>query len=194
MALSRLVGAAEPVMRVRVTVTFLRLDAATAEPAPKFPPNVAVRVRPDCTVAEYRALYNGVGGDYCWWLRRVMPDQELEALLRAPAVLIHTLHRNGRVAGFHELDRSPWPTMNINYFGLLPNAVGKGLGYPFLRHAVDTAFGFGAKTVTVNTCTADHPRALPIYLRAGFKPVRAVEEVWQVPRRLGLAVPPSLLA
>ena len=192
MALSRLVGAAEPVVRVGVTVTFLRLDSSPADPAPQFPAGAVVRVRPDCTVAEYRALYNGVGAEYCWWLRRAMPDRELEALLRAPAVLIHTLHAGGRIAGFHELDRSPWPTMNINYFGLLPHAVGRGLGYPFLRHAVDAAFGFGAKAVTVNTCTADHPRALPTYLRAGFKPVRTVEEVWRIPERLGLHVPPNL--
>jgi GNAT superfamily N-acetyltransferase len=183
----------EPVVRVGVTVTFLRLDAPPADPAPKFPAGVTVRVRPDCTVAEYRALYDGVGADYCWWLRRVMPDRQLEAMLRAPAVLIHTLHIADRVSGFHELDRSPWPTMNINYFGLLPHAVGQGLGYGFLRHAVDTAFGFGAKAVTVNTCTADHPRALPTYLRAGFKPVRAVDEVWQVPQRLGLRIPAGLL-
>ena len=27
--------------------------------------------------------------------------------------------------------------MNLSYFGLMPNAVGKGLGAAFLRHAVD---------------------------------------------------------
>ncbi len=108
-----------------------------------------------------------------------MSDRELSAMLRAPAMLIHVLQpcRDGR--GFHELDRSGWPVMNLNYFGLLPHAVGRGLGDPFLRHAVDAAFGLGAKALTVNTCTADHPRALPTYLRAGFQPLRSV------PRRSG---------
>ena len=48
--------------------------------------------------------------------------------------------------------------------------------------------------VTVNTCTADHPRALPGYVRAGFRPVRHVREVWDVPVRLGLKIPDNLLA
>ncbi len=50
----------------------------------------------------------------------------------------------------------------------------------------------GARAVTVNTCTADHPRALPGYLKAGFTPVRTVREVWDIPNRLGITVPPHL--
>jgi hypothetical protein len=46
--------------------------------------------------------------------------------------------------------------------------------------------------MTVNTCTADHPRALPNYLAAGFARLRTVREVWQVPHRLGLNIPPRL--
>ena len=169
-----------------VRVTFLRMDALPAGPAPPWPEPVEVAYRPDCTVAEYRALYDGVGAAYCWWLRRVMPDRELEMLLRAPAVRITELRVGGRVAGFHELDRTGWPAMNLSYFGLMAHALGRGLGRAFLRHAIDSAFGLGAKALTVNTCTADHPRALPNYLAAGFKPVRSVDEVWDVPTRLGL--------
>ena len=39
-----------------------------------------------------------------------------------------------------------------------------------------------------------HPRALPGYLRAGFLPLRRVDETWDVPTRLRLAVPRHLLA
>jgi hypothetical protein len=46
--------------------------------------------------------------------------------------------------------------------------------------------------MTVNTCTADHKRALPTYLRAGFRQVRQVREIWNVPVRLGLKIPDSL--
>ncbi len=74
----------------------------------------------------------------------------------------------------------------------MPHAVGRGFGYAFLRHAVDSAWGMGPRCVTVNTCTADHPRALPTYLRAGFRPVRHVREEWNVPVRLGLEIPQSL--
>jgi hypothetical protein len=46
--------------------------------------------------------------------------------------------------------------------------------------------------MTGNTCTADHPRAVPGYLAAGFVPVRRVREVWDVPTRLGLDIPEHL--
>jgi hypothetical protein len=66
------------------------------------------------------------------------------------------------------------------------------MGRALLRHAVETAWAGGTRAVTVNTCTADHPRALPNYLAAGFRPVRAVREIWQVPARLGLPIPERL--
>jgi GNAT superfamily N-acetyltransferase len=84
------------------------------------------------------------------------------------------------------------PVVNLSYFGLMPDATGKGLGVAFLDAAVAAAWGEGAKAVTVNTCTADHPRALPNYLRAGFQKVRVIEEVWDVPTRLGLSIPQHL--
>jgi hypothetical protein len=46
--------------------------------------------------------------------------------------------------------------------------------------------------MTVNTCTADHPRAMGTYLRAGFRPVREVREQWNIPVRLGLVIPDRL--
>jgi hypothetical protein len=51
-----------------------------------------------------------------------------------------------------------------------------------------------ARRMTVNTCTADHPRALPNYLAAGFVEIRRVREVWDIPRRLGLRIPDHLRA
>jgi hypothetical protein len=50
----------------------------------------------------------------------------------------------------------------------------------------------GLRGMTLNTCTADHPRALPNYLAAGFREVRRVQETWDIPRRLGLQVPEHL--
>ena len=50
-------------------------------------------VRVEATsVPFYRYLYNTVGADYVWWLRRTTPDDELAALLRDPAVSIHVLY------------------------------------------------------------------------------------------------------
>jgi hypothetical protein len=74
----------------------------------------------------------------------------------------------------------------------MPHAVGIGVGYAFLRQAVDMVWRSGARGMTVNTCTADNPRALPTYLRSGFRTVRQVRELWNVPLRLGMPIPDRL--
>jgi GNAT superfamily N-acetyltransferase len=184
----------EPVARVTVMVTFLRMDRPPVGAAPALPTGHEVVTVAMPTVAFYRYLYNTVGAEYVWWLRRTMPDDELAALLRDPPVSIHVLYSGGEPAGFYELDGRGWPDVNLSYFGLMPHAVGTGVGFPFLRHAVDAAWSLCPRGMTVNTCTADHPRALPTYLRAGFRTVRQVREVWNVPLRLGMRIPQRLLS
>lgn len=183
----------EPVARVTVTVTFLRMDRPPAVPSLGLPPDFQVVRATAPTVGFYRYLYNTVGADYVWWLRRTVADEEIAALLSDPAVSIHVLYSSGEPAGFYELDGRGWPDINLSYFGLMPHAIGAGVGYPFLRNAVDTAWRENPRGMTVNTCTADHPRALPTYLRAGFRTLRQVREVWNVPLRLGMRIPERLL-
>jgi GNAT superfamily N-acetyltransferase len=185
----------EPVTRVAVDVTFLRMEAPPSGLAPKFPEGYAmVRVaRP--SVPFYRYLYDTVGRDWVWWLRRTVPDEEIAAMLARPDVSIHVLYGGGEPAGFYELERRGGEAgINLSYFGLMPHAIGRGLGVALLRHAVDTAWAEKPQAVTVNTCTADHPRALPNYVAAGFKVLRTLRETWPVPNRLGLRVPERLRA
>jgi GNAT superfamily N-acetyltransferase len=182
----------EPSVRLDVVVTFLRMEQPPQAVAPALPDDAEVIHDGGCSVEQYRYLYNTVGGPHVWWLRRIVPDHQLAAMLRDPRTSIHVLHVAGQRAGFYELDRTPWPAVNLSYFGLLPHTVGRGMGFAFLRHAVDSAWAMGPRVVTVNTCTADHPRALPTYLRAGFRPVRQVREEWNVPVRLGLTIPEAL--
>jgi len=184
----------EPVARVGVTVTFLRMDRPPADAAPGLPPGQQVVRAGTPSVGFYRYLYDTVGADYVWWLRRTMSDAELTTLLRDPLVSIHVLYSGGEPAGFFELDARGWTDVNLSYFGLMPHAIGSGVGYAFLRQAVDMVWRSGARGMTVNTCTADHPRALPTYLRAGFRSLRQVRELWNVPLRLGMKIPEQLRA
>ncbi len=182
----------QPTNRVAVTVTFLRMDQRPDDPPRRLPASCGLVTLAACTVPFYRYLYDTTGGPYLWWLRRSLSDAALEAILRDPAVSIAVLYRGGEPAGFFELDRRQGTIVNLSYFGLMPAATGLRLGTAFLRAAVDAAFSEGVQGVTVNTCTADHPRALPGYLHAGFRPVRTVREVWDVPARLGLSIPERL--
>ena len=181
-----------PVTKVGVTVTFLRMDRPPTSLAPGLAAGFQIVKAETPSVAFYRYLYNTVGADYLWWLRRTTPDEELAALLRDNAVAIYTLFSRGEPAGFFELDARTWPDVNLAYFGLMPSAIGFGTGYAFLRAAVDEVWRHNAKGMTVNTCTADHPRALPNYLRVGFRVMRQVLETWAVPNHLGMRIPGRL--
>jgi GNAT superfamily N-acetyltransferase len=168
------------------------MDQAPKQAAPGLAPGYQIVRVQNPSVPFYRFLYNTVGADYLWWLRRTTSDADLAGLLRNPAISIYTLYAAGEPAGFFELDSRAWPEINLSYFGLMPHTVGTGIGFAFLRSAVDEVWRRGAKGMTVNTCTADHPRALPTYLRAGFHIVRQVREVWNIPTNLGLRISASL--
>ena len=183
---------AEPVARLKVQVTFLRMDAPPTSPAPALPGDARVESVRHCSVPFYRYLYNMEGEPWLWWMRRIATDAELAGLLAHPSVSLHVLMRDGEPAGFYELDHRAGQAVNLSYFGLVPWAIGTGLGAAFLRHAVDDAWRIGLPAVTVNTCNADHPRALPGYLAAGFRKLRAIEEVWPVPLSLGMRIPAHL--
>jgi GNAT superfamily N-acetyltransferase len=183
----------EPVTRIAVDVTFLRMDAPPAEPGSELPSGFDLVRVARCSVPFYRYLYDTVGRDWVWWLRRTVPDEEIAALLARPEVTIHVLYGGGEPAGFFELERRGGEGgTNLSYFGLLPHALGRGLGQALLRKAIDTAWAEGPQMLTVNTCTADHPRALPNYVSAGFRVLRTMREIWPVPQRLGLRIPDRL--
>jgi GNAT superfamily N-acetyltransferase len=178
--------------RIAVTVTFLKQEAPPILAPPRAADGASlVRVRKP-SVAFYRYLYDTVGAPYVWWLRRTIPDADIAAMLADPNVALHVLYRDGEPAGFFELHHTPGGPVNLAYFGLFPHALGVGLGTALLRASVDEAWRYNPTMLTVNTCTADHPRALPNYLRAGFKVIREVREIWDIPNRLGLVIPARL--
>jgi GNAT superfamily N-acetyltransferase len=182
--------AGEKTERAVVTVVFLRMTRPPARPAAVLPKGVTL-TREQLDVATYRALYNEVGTPWLWWLRRMMPDDMLARHLSSATVSVYLLRVKGEVAGFFETDAGHWPFVNLNYFGLREAFIGRGLGGVLLDAAVDSVFkgAMGMVGMTVNTCTADHPRALPNYLAAGFREYRRVREEWDIPVRLGLSVP-----
>lgn len=167
--------------RLAVDVTFL--ETSSSRPFPIVPEGYSLsRVTGSEAVSLYRFLYTGVGEEYCWWMRRSMPEAELAKILHNPAVHFMVLHdASGNPVGFYELDLRQGGDANLAYFGLLPQAMGRGLGRVLLDHAIARAFGTGSWRLRVNTCTLDHPHALPNYRRAGFVIRYVVAETWDVP-------------
>jgi len=144
-------------------------------------------------VPFYRYLHNTVGQPYLWWSLRLKTDEELSSLLSSKTATVYTLYHGGRPIGFFELSLVSLPVAEVVWFGLVPSAVGKGFGKAALEFAMRAAWTHGASEVQLHTCTADHPGALPNYLKAGFRPVRTATEYWSLPNRLGFQIPAKLI-
>lgn len=160
--------------RLQFTITYLEMMERTqvAQVHPPHRTKVALMRAHQPTVSFYRFLYNGVGADYTWWYRREMSDEDLAAILQDDRVEVFVLYVEGVPAGYFELDRREEPVIDLAYFGLLPQFVGKGLGPYLLYQAVEQAWSYEPERLTVNTNTMDHPKALPLYQKFGFRPYR----------------------
>ena len=154
------------------TVTHLRTTARPPAPGPA--PEGAALVRSEHPPAWwFLALYDAVGSAYRWTDMHALSTAEVEGFVQHPRAELWTLTGGGWPRGFFLLDGRGPPTTDLAYFGLVPEAVGRGLGRWLLRAALARAWTLeGTERVTVNTCTLDHPRALPTYLAAGFEVVR----------------------
>jgi GNAT superfamily N-acetyltransferase len=87
-------------------------------------------------------------------------------------VTLHLLSVAGAPAGYFELERHPDDSVEIAYFGLLPEFLGRGLGKHLLSRATEAAWALGPKRVWLHTCTLDDVAALPNYLARGFRPFK----------------------
>lgn len=153
-----------------VTRTYLELtDPAAFRPAFGTFPDLSIRREADPAPDLYRALYRGVGGNHHWRDRWDWSDQEIRAHVARPDISVHVARQADAPAGFFELKRESADVVEIAYFGLMPGAIGRGLGKHLLSQAVTDAFGLGARRVWLHTCTLDHPAALPNYLARGFR-------------------------
>jgi GNAT superfamily N-acetyltransferase len=172
---------------IDTVVTFL---AMTARPRilPQKPPGppLALMKVDAIPLHYYRYLYKAVGMNWLWYERLLLDDEALQRKVHKEGVEIYVLYAAGAPAGYYELDFSRKERPNIVYFGLMPEWTGRRIGPWLLGSAVAEAFSRGAKELTVNTCTLDHPAALPLYQRLGFKPVARENRRINIPANLPL--------
>jgi ribosomal protein S18 acetylase RimI-like enzyme len=127
------------------------------------------------SVDEYLTLYRRVGAPLRWDQRLQMPTQELIALLQSSLRIYVLRDATHNALGFCEFDRGGFPEIELKNFGLLPEAQGRGLGSWLLGIALDREWSSGPQRIWLHTDTWDHPAAIRVYERAGFR-VYAVRE------------------
>ena len=156
-----------------VTISYLEMTSPS-ELRPKRPPETSasgVEIRavdpPDFTVN--RRFYCDVGGPWKWTDRLVWGDERWRRQIERPEIATWMALLNGVAVGYAELEKQPGDNVEISYFGLLPEFLGKNLGGWFLSETIRRAWEMDAARVWVHTCTLDHPAALANYLARGFQ-------------------------
>lgn len=165
---------------LKTTVTYLEM---TEPPKTHFPlpmnTQAAVMQARNIPLHFYRYLQLRTGRQWHWVYRLRLDDDALSRIVHSDKTSISVLYLDGAPAGFFELFRESSSTIDLAYFGLMPHAIGRGLGKWFLTQAVSSAWASKPARVTVNTNALDHRAALPLYQRIGFRPVSQTEALIQ---------------
>ena len=171
-----------PPGKIAAVATYLEMHDA---PAARFPglPGRLERIGRD--LARYRRLYADVGQAWLWFSRTLVADEALDAVIGDPRVEALALVVEGRDAGIVELDFRRDRECELAFFGLVPALYGRGVGAALIGEAIRRAFSRPIRRLWLHTCTLDHPAAMPLYLRAGFRPYRRAVEIADDPRLSG---------
>lgn len=158
---------------VPVTVTYLEMTSPDQRsPARAVKERTAIHRAERPTVSFYRYLYDTVGADWNWFVRRRLSDEALAAIIHDESVEVFVLYARGVPAGYVELDRRVEGEVEIAYLGLIPEYIGLGFGAFLLDWGLGRAWRYGPRRVWLHTCTFDHSRALGVYRRAGLMAYR----------------------
>jgi GNAT superfamily N-acetyltransferase len=124
-----------------------------------------------------RDLYFGVGEQWRWIDKRPWTDEQWKEYAASPKLRTFAACYDDALAGYYELRRDNEGSVEIAYFGLLPEFIGRGLGGALLTSAIEEAWSWSPapSRVWVHTCNRDHPQALANYRARGLV-VYKVEE------------------
>ncbi|MYS18767.1 Acetyltransferase (GNAT) domain-containing protein [Streptomyces sp. DvalAA-14] len=167
-------------MTATLTTWYLELGApGELRPAPAPAPAAGVRiVRAEIPSGVFgRFLYTAVGGDCSWTDRLPWPPEQWQRLMEQPGHEVWVAYRHGTPAGYLELAAQDEGAVEIEYFGLLPQSRGLGIGGHLLSYGTARAWDLAdrwpgraaTRRVWLHTCSLDGPHALANYRRRGFR-------------------------
>lgn len=158
---------------IEVTRTYLEMrDLSELQGAPSDDPRIRIEQLLQCPASLFRYLYVEVGRNYHWIDRLPWTDEDITRHLQHPENSLWLMTYDSETAGYFELRKCEDGSIEIAYFGLLQNFLGRGLGKHLLTCATEQAWADGANRVWLHTCTLDDPAAMPNYLNRGFRPFK----------------------
>lgn len=119
--------------------------------------------------------YRRVGAQWAWTDRLKWSEAEWLAYVDSENLETWIASYQGEECGYFELS-SQDEGVRIALLGLTDESIGKGLGGSLLSKALECAWTEETRRVFLDTCSKDHPNALPNYLRCGFQIMRTEYE------------------
>jgi len=119
-----------------------------------------------------------VGEQWEWIDKRPWTTEQWKEYATAPELHSFAGYYDDLLAGYYELRRDTDGGVEIAYFGLLPEFIGRGLGGVLLTSAIEQAWRMqpNPSRVWVHTCNRDHPEALANYQARGMIVYKVEEE------------------
>ncbi len=114
-----------------------------------------------------KSLYEIVGKDWKWIDKLPWTNQQWRDYAGSCAIRTFIAYYQTDICGYFELSTHD-NEVEIIYFGLVPDFVGRKLGAPLLTRALNEAWQMKPKRVWVHTCTLDHPAAMKNYEDRGM--------------------------
>ena len=169
---------------IAVTVTSLEMTSPSDLVPVSTTPESTTWRRIDADKASVSSdFYRRVGGPWHWVDRRDWSPSQWRQWTDRPDHHLMVCTHAGADAGYAELDQQQDGRVEIAYFGLLPEAIGHGIGRWWLAEVISEAWSLpGTRRVWVHTCTLDGPAAMATYTGRGLRPI-AREVEWRMPDR-----------
>ena len=153
-----------------ITITYLQMSALEdLVPAPMNDPDFIVREAVERDWRLNRVLYLLVGEQWGWIDKLGWSDLDWERYAADEQRRTFVASLRGATAGYYELRRDDAQAVEVAYFGLASDFIGRGLGGALLTDALKRAWSWDAQRVWLHTCTLDDPAALKNYLARGMR-------------------------
>lgn len=149
------------------------LEIATAkkfEPKENFAELISTKEVNKSTYISFM-MFVGVGLPYAWGERLLWNNEQWNTYQANENIYLYLGFKGNTLVGYFELNRTDKLSIEIKYFGLLPEYTGQGLGGHFLSATIDQCYKLGAEKVWLHTCEYDSPKALDNYKARGFEVV-----------------------
>lgn len=176
--------------KIASIVTYLEMTSPPAATDFPPPPGYAVVKVERADLTWYRSLFRRIGENWLWFSRLILSDDRLREILHHPLVDVYVLRHGETDAGLLELDRRTPPEIELMFFGLTQEAIGKGAGRYLIQEGIRMAWSHSPSRFWLHTCTLDSPQALGFYQKAGFRAYKRAVEVADDPRLTG-KLPPT---